>query len=123
MYYNRETIFNRIGYRRYRPNCVEDIVRSLYKKRFFAFIIISLVADTFAGVVVKGFEICKNFFARVFSPRFLFRFRKNPLHTVVRIYTGRRNELVYKNLYRIARNQVGEFRHMESNFSYGGKKN
>lgn len=54
-------------------------MRSLYKKRFFAFIIISLVADTFAGVVVKGFEICKNFFARVFSPPFFISFSKKSL--------------------------------------------
>lgn len=71
----------------------------------------------------KDSKFVKTFSLAFFPPRFLFRFRKNPLHTVVRIYTGRRNELVYKNLYRIARNQVGEFRHMESNFSYGGKKN
>lgn len=76
-------------------------MRSLYKKRFFAFIIISLVADTFAGVVVKGFEIFKNFFARVFSPPvFYFVFEKIPYtqssgyipgdetSSCIKIYTG-----------------------------------
>lgn len=98
-------------------------MRSLYKKRFFAFII-SLVADTFAGVVVKGFEICKNFFARVFfSPPFISFSKKSLTYTQSSGYILRRNELVYKNLYTILWNQVGEFRHTESNFSYGGKKN
>lgn len=125
MYYNRETIFNRIG-------CIIDIgpivsrilrMPRVYKKRFCFYyfslpnISVSLSKDT------RIRKICKNFFTRAFF-FFWFHsiFRKIPYtETIVRY---RQN--VRENLYdpmerrRYSWNQVRVS--LQTNFSYGGKR-